>query len=128
MTFKAILALVAGAIILAAALSFLLPLGTLGALGAEQRCGDASYYAHRHHGRTMANGEPFNMHAMTAAMWDVPFGTRFRVTYEGRSVVVTITDRGPARRLNRIIDLSRGAAAQLGMIEAGVGTVCLTRL
>lgn len=91
-------------------------------------CGEASYYGSAHHGKRMANGQPFNMRAMTAAMWDVPFGTKFRVTHEGRSVVVTITDRGPARRLNRIIDLSRAAAAKLGMIHAGTGRVCVERL
>jgi rare lipoprotein A len=95
---------------------------------AETRCGVASYYAHAHHGRTMANGKPFNMHAMTAAMWGPKFGTRYRVTSGGKSVVVTITDRGPAKRLNRIIDLSYAAAKQLGMIRAGTASVCLTRL
>jgi rare lipoprotein A len=76
----------------------------------------------------MANGKPFNMHAMTAAMWGPKFGTRYRVTSGGKSVVVTITDRGPAKRLNRIIDLSYAAAKQLGMIRAGTASVCLTRL
>lgn len=93
-----------------------------------ETCGVASYYAHAHHGRTMANGKPFNMHAMTAAMWDVPFGAKYRVTHKGKSVTVTITDRGPARRLGRKIDLSYAAAKKLGMIQRGVATVCLTRL
>ena len=91
-------------------------------------CGTASFYAHAHHGRTMANGEKFNMHAMTAAMWGVPFGTKYRVTHNDKSVVVTITDRGPAKRLNRIIDLSYAAAKKLGFINAGLAKVCLTRL
>ena len=103
-------------------------LGLVMCTKAAERCGDASWYGAQHHGRTMANGKPFNMHAMTAAMWDVPFGTEYRVTYKGRSVVVTIRDRGPARRLGRIIDLSYAAAKQLGMIREGVGRVCLTRL
>jgi rare lipoprotein A len=101
---------------------------TVPARGAEAVCGTASYYAHAHHGRTMANGRPFNMHAMTAAMWGPKFGTKYRVTSGGKSVVVTITDRGPAKRLNRIIDLSYAAAKQLGMIRAGTARVCLTKL
>jgi rare lipoprotein A len=101
---------------------------TVPARGAEAVCGTASYYAHAHHGRTMANGKPFNMNAMTAAMWGPKFGTKYRVTSGGKSVVVTITDRGPAKRLNRIIDLSYAAAKQLGMIRAGTAKVCLTRL
>ena len=95
---------------------------------AGEVCGKASWYGSAHHGRTMANGKPFNMHAMTAAMWDVPLGSKFRVTRGGKSVVVTITDRGPARRLHRVIDLSRAAAAKLGMIDAGVARVCLSRI
>lgn len=95
---------------------------------AGEVCGKASWYGAAHHGRTMANGHPFNQHAMTAAMWDVPLGSKFRVTRGGKSVVVTISDRGPARRLNRVIDLSRAAAAKLGMIDAGVAKVCLSRL
>jgi rare lipoprotein A len=87
----------------------------------------ASYYAHAHHGRTMANGKPFNMHALTAAHRTYPFGTRLKVTYRGRSVVVTVTDRGPASWTGRCIDLSYGAAKALGMIRAGVGNVTITR-
>ncbi len=103
-------------------------MATIPARGANETCGTASFYAHQHHGRTMANGQPFNMHAMTAAMWDAPFGTRYRVTYRGKSVVVVISDRGPAKRLGRIIDLSYAAAKQLGMVSAGVGRVCLERV
>ena len=101
----------------------------LASLGAE-RCGEASFYADAHHGKRMANGKPFNMHAMTAAMWDVPFGSRWivRNVQNGRSVQIVITDRGPARRLNRIIDLSKAAAGKLGMIPAGVARVCVERL
>lgn len=88
----------------------------------------ASYYGPGFHGRTMANGRPFNMHGMTAAHPSAKFGTRYRVTYRGRSIVVTITDRGPARWTGRCIDLSQGAAAALGMIRAGVGNVSLQRL
>jgi len=87
----------------------------------------ASWYGAAHHGRTMANGKPFDMHRLTAAHRSWPFGTPVRVTYGGKSVVVTITDRGPYAG-GRCIDLSRAAAAQIGMTRAGVGTVTINRL
>lgn len=96
---------------------------------AQAGCGlTASYYGKAHHGRTMANGDPFDMHAMTAAMWGVPFGSRYRVTHKGKSVVVTITDRGPAKRLGRAIDLSQAAFAKLAPLSQGLASVCLTRI
>lgn len=84
----------------------------------------ASFYGKRFHGRPTANGEHFNMNAMTAAHRSLPFGTRVKVTYPqtGRSVTVRINDRGPYIR-GRTFDLSRGAAAALGMIDAGVAKV-----
>lgn len=115
-------------VLLAYAIAVVIGLSSTPARAGETICGEASFYADAHHGRTMANGQPFDMNAMTAAMWGPKFGTRYRVTRGDRSVVVTISDRGPAKRLNRVIDLSRAAAAKLGMIEAGVADVCLTRL
>jgi rare lipoprotein A len=87
----------------------------------------ASFYGGYHHGRRTANGERFNMHAMTAAHRTLPFGTRLRVSYGGRSVVVRINDRGPFIR-GRSIDLSAGAARALGMIGKGVAPVQILRL
>ena len=86
----------------------------------------ASFYGKRFHGRLTANGERFNMNAMTAAHKTLPFGTKVRVTYprNGRSVVVRINDRGPFIR-GRAIDLSRGAAAKLGFISSGHARVRL---
>lgn len=86
--------------------------------------GVASFYGKRFHGRLTANGERFNMNAMTAAHKTLPFGTKVRVTYprNGRSVVVRINDRGPFIR-GRHIDLSRGAAKKLGMISSGHAAV-----
>lgn len=88
--------------------------------------GVASYYGRRFHGRLTANGERFNMNAMTAAHRTLPFGTRVRVTNpsNGRSVVVRINDRGPFIR-GRSIDLSRGAAESIGMISRGHARVRL---
>ena len=60
-----------------------------------------------------ASGERFNPNALTAAHKTLPFGTRVRVTYKGRSVVVRINDRGPFIR-GRHLDLSRAAARKIG--------------
>lgn len=86
--------------------------------------GIASWYGHESGDRT-ANGERFNPHGISAAHRTLKFGTRVRVTdlKTGRSVVVRINDRGPARWTGRVIDLSRGAAAQLGMIHRGTARV-----
>ncbi|MBM3553139.1 MAG: septal ring lytic transglycosylase RlpA family protein [Alphaproteobacteria bacterium] len=70
-----------------------------------------------------ANGEIFDMWDMTAAHRTLPMGTRLRLTYAGRSVVVRINDRGPAAWTGRSLDMSRGAATQLGLIERGAGPV-----
>lgn len=95
---------------------------------AAERCGIASYYAEAHHGKRMANGQRFDMHAMTAASPALPLGTRVRVTAGTRSVVVTITDRGPARRLHRILDLSKAAFSQLAPTRQGLVRACIERL
>ena len=88
--------------------------------------GAASYYGKRFHGRRTANGERFNMNAMTAAHKSLPFGTKVRVTNRrnGKSVVVRINDRGPYHG-GRIIDLSRAAAARIGMLKTGTASVKL---
>lgn len=92
-------------------------------------CGTASWYGPGFHGRTAASGERFNQNAMTAAHKTLPFDTKVRVTNQktGKSVVVRISDRGPYYG-GRIIDLSKAAAKALGIIKAGTGKVCLTRL
>jgi rare lipoprotein A (peptidoglycan hydrolase) len=87
----------------------------------------ASYYGGRHHGRATASGEKFNQHAMTAAHRTLPFGTRLRVSYGSRSVVVRINDRGPFIR-GRTLDLSAGAARALGMLGKGVARVSTQRM
>lgn len=88
--------------------------------------GVASFYGRRFHGRLTANGERFDMNAMTAAHRTLPFGTQVRVTNprNGRSVTVRINDRGPFIR-GRTIDLSRRAARELGMIQRGHARVQL---
>jgi rare lipoprotein A len=88
--------------------------------------GLASWYGGFHHGRRTASGERFDMNALTAAHRTLPLGTRVRVTnmINGKSVVVRVNDRGPTPR-ERIIDLSRGAAAAIAAIERGVVPVQL---
>lgn len=91
--------------------------------------GRASFYAHRFHGRTTANGEVFDMEALTAAHLTLPFGTILNVVnlQNGKSVQVRINDRGPYIK-GRILDLSLGAAKQLGMVRDGVVKVLITQL
>jgi rare lipoprotein A len=88
--------------------------------------GVASFYADEFHGRKTANGEVYDMYAMTAAHQALPFNTRVRVTNldNGRAVVVRINDRGPFIK-GRLIDLSYGAAAAIGMIGPGTARVRL---
>jgi rare lipoprotein A len=70
-----------------------------------------------------ANGERFNQWGLTAAHRKLPFGTRLLVSRGSKSVVVRVTDRGPSLWTGRSLDLSRGAAARLGMIGVGVSRV-----
>jgi rare lipoprotein A len=83
--------------------------------------GIASFYGNESGSKT-ASGQRFNQNAMTAAHRSLPFGTRLRVTHSGRSVVVTINDRGPFIR-GRVLDLSTGAARAVGLTGSGVGRV-----
>src|SRR3954447_12972035 len=89
--------------------------------------GAASWYGPGFHGKRTATGERFNTNDLTAAHKTLPFGTKVRVTNErtGRSVVVRINDRGPYAH-GRVIDLSKAAAAAVGI--AGVGQVTLAAL
>lgn len=96
------------------------------ATAAAGQCGRASWYAL--HSRT-ASGERMNPSALTAAHRTLPFGTKLRVTNQnnGRSVVVRINDRGPFIK-GRVLDLSKGAAGQLGFIGSGHTAVCMARV
>jgi rare lipoprotein A len=88
--------------------------------------GQASWYGPGFHGRRTASGEVFNQNALTAAHRRLPFGTVVRVTNlnNNRQVVVRINDRGPFTG-GRVIDLSAGAAREIGLDRAGVGPVRL---
>ena len=86
--------------------------------------GVASWYGEQFHGRQAANGELFDMEALTAAHRTMPLGSIVRVVNleNGKHLHVRITDRGPYVN-GRILDLSRGAAVQLGMERGGVAHV-----
>ncbi len=94
--------------------------------GGSSYSGKASYYWEP---QALASGGRFNPNALTAAHKTLPFGTKVRVTNHnnGRSVVVTINDRGPYVG-GRIIDLSKAAAQAISMTGAGVAPVTVTVL
>lgn len=89
--------------------------------------GIASWYGLPFHGRKTANGERYDMNALTAAHPSLPFGTRVKVRslVNGREVIVRINDRGPFAP-GRIIDLSHAAAKAIGLVGFGVKRVSLT--
>ena len=86
--------------------------------------GIASYYAKSATGSKTANGERLHHDSLTCAHRTYPFGTRLKVTTpsNGRSIVVRVNDRGPFIR-GRIIDLSWGAARELGILAQGIAKV-----
>lgn len=88
--------------------------------------GMASWYGPKFHGRLTANGEQYDMDQLTAAHRTLPFNSIVRVQNlaNGESVMVRINDRGPFAK-NRIIDLSRKAAREIGMIGPGTAKVAL---
>jgi len=93
---------------------------------AELGRGRASWYGPGFHRKRTASGERFDMNDLTAAHRTLPFGTRVRVrnAQNGREVVVRINDRGPWIP-DRIIDVSKAAAAALDMLQAGEAPVVL---
>ena len=94
------------------------------AIGQKQERGKASYYSSSLRGRRMSNGEVYHKDSLTCAHLTHPFGTMLRVVNpkNGKEVIVKVTDRGPHVK-GRIIDLSWGAAKELGILQAGVAVV-----
>jgi len=88
---------------------------------AKEFTGKASWYQM---GKRTASGARFNPDGLSAAHRTLPFGTRLKVTNlrNGRSVQVVVNDRGPFAG-GRVLDVSRGAARQLGMISSGTARV-----
>jgi len=93
------------------------------------QAGIASWYGEMFHGRKTANGEVYDMDALTAAHPTLPLPSYVKVTHlgNGRSLILRVNDRGPFRR-NRIIDLSRRAATLLGIHKPGTGPVRVSYL
>ena len=87
--------------------------------GSGSFAGVASFYGNDSGSKT-ASGQRFNENDLTAAHRSLPFGTKLRITHGGRSVIVTVNDRGPFVR-GRVLDLSTGAARALGL--GGLGQV-----
>lgn len=94
--------------------------------------GEASWYGPGFQGKTTANGEKYNMYAMTAAHRTLPFGTIVEVTNldNGKKVKLRINDRGPYAKgrkymEKRIIDVSKKAAKKLDMLDKGHARVKL---
>jgi rare lipoprotein A len=88
--------------------------------------GQASWYGPRHEGRRTTSGEVFDSHKLTAAHASLPLGSYVRVVVQGtgRSIVVKVNDREPPHGV-RCIDLSRAAAAKLGIVNRGLADVTL---
>ncbi|MDQ7729898.1 septal ring lytic transglycosylase RlpA family protein [Halomonas sp. SpR8] len=93
------------------------------ATGYEKR-GTASWYGEKFHGYATSNGEIYDMYKMSAAHRSLPLPTFARVTSldSGQSVIVRVNDRGPFHS-DREIDLSYAAAARLGFLDHGTGSV-----
>lgn len=93
---------------------------------AQKTEGMASFYADRFHGRPTSTGEAYDKQALTAASKDYPYGTILEVTevVSGKSVQVRVNDCGP-HNPRRLIDLSRAAAKQIGLLRKGVARVKL---
>lgn len=96
---------------------------------ARAETGEASWMGASLRSQRTASGEPYDPRALTAAHRTLPFGTQVRVTRTdtGRSVIVTVTDRGPWVR-GRVIDVSEAAAEALGFRRRGVTRVRVTPL
>ncbi|MBL4603558.1 MAG: septal ring lytic transglycosylase RlpA family protein [Emcibacteraceae bacterium] len=86
--------------------------------------GTASYYGKNHHGKMTANGETFNMNAMSAAHTTLPLPSCVRVTNleNNKSIILRVNDRGPFIK-GRIIDVSYAAAKELDFIKNGITKV-----
>ena len=91
--------------------------------------GGAAFYADRFEGRRTASGERYSARAMTCAHRSHPFGAILEVTdiSTGRSVRVRVNDRGPFTK-GRVVDLSKAAARELGILRQGVARVRVVRV
>lgn len=90
----------------------------------DDQYGQASYYSDAYHGKKTASGAKYDKNKMTCAHNDYAYGTMLKVTHleNKKSVVVKVIDRGPYIK-GRIVDLSRAAAAKIGLIQDGIAQV-----
>jgi rare lipoprotein A len=90
----------------------------------KSQTGVASYYNDRHQGKKTASGELYQNTKFTAAHRSLPFGTEVKVTNlsNGKTVTVRVNDRGPYAK-GRLIDLSKVAAKEIGLIQMGIAKV-----
>lgn len=104
-------------------------LGSTSADARYRQTGTASWYGPGFYGKKTASGEVFTGRGMTAAQNTLPLGSRVRVTYKHRSVVLRVTDRGNfGKKYHRIIDVSPVAARRLHPLHAGTGKVTVVVL
>jgi rare lipoprotein A len=103
--------------------------------GGAEMYGNASWFGREVEDNIMADGTRFSRHEVLCASWFYPFGTQLSVTNlsNGKSVVVTVRDRGPAWRLvrdphHRIIDLSEAAFAKIADIKTGIIPVRVSKI
>jgi rare lipoprotein A len=91
----------------------------------------ATWYGQEHQGKRMANGQPFDSNALTAASWDYPLGSRLKITHENKTVIVEVTDRGGEHRFlqfGKTIDLTRAAFSSLADPKAGSVKIKIVRV
>ena len=103
------------------------PTPPAGSASGWTQVGMASWYGEPFHGRQTASGEVYDMEARTGAHPTLPFGTRIRIENldNGRTATLTINDRGPFVK-ERIVDVSRRVARELGMLGPGTARVRIT--
>ncbi len=98
--------------------------GRFQAAGQKIRHGIGSWYSRKSPGvkKMTASGEHFDDSKKTCASWHYAFGTRLKVTNleNGKSVVCRVNDRGPSKRLRRVVDLSKAAFSQIGELKRGL--------
>lgn len=119
---KLFLGLSAVALVIAVGLVLVWPFGAQAA-GCPGRMVGASWYGAESGNRT-ASGHYFDGTQLLVAHKTLPLGTKVRITYRGKSIVVPVLDRGPFIA-GREVDLSRAVAKRIGFLAAGVGKVCM---
>ena len=95
----------------------------LSSFSLSAQSGIASWFGEECRGKLAADGSRCNPDALTCAAWGWPLGTTLQVTCGEHSVIVVVRDRGPARHLHRLIDLSRAAFSRIAELDRGLAQV-----